>query len=289
MMFDSARPISTDSAACVPWIENAVNNSAAKHRLLLWVDAVGGFFVCPGNEIRVGQAVPGSTVDLPLLADLSRHHATIRRDEEGYTIEPLRDVRLNRPTNRLDQLAQRRQPDRAGAGPATAVQPAASAECHGAAGLCQPPPHAALGRGGAADGRYLRHGAGGHNHVVCRHWPHDVVLYRQHGGLHCPQRDAVGSRRHALRAKQGPLTSAFARDRRGVFVQSGGNLIFVPRWRRVIILGGGKRTQPAAPGATASRSVRRAARETGDCRRWVYLPEKTCDGLGLCVPDVRAP
>ncbi|MCH7596288.1 MAG: FHA domain-containing protein, partial [Planctomycetes bacterium] len=75
-----------------------MNNSAAKNRLLLWVDAVGGFYVCSGNEIRVGQAVPGSTIELPLLADLSRHHATIRRDEEGYTIEPIRDVRLNGET-----------------------------------------------------------------------------------------------------------------------------------------------------------------------------------------------
>jgi hypothetical protein len=27
-------------------------------------------------------------------------------------------------------------------------------------------------------------GPGMQNHVVCRHWPHDVVLHRQHGGLY---------------------------------------------------------------------------------------------------------
>ena len=102
-MFDAARPLSTDSSTCVPWIESAVNNSAAKNRLLLWVDAVGGFLVCQGAEIRVGQAVPGCSVELPLLADLSRHHATIRRDEEGYTIEPLRDVRVNH--HKIDQIS----------------------------------------------------------------------------------------------------------------------------------------------------------------------------------------
>ncbi len=88
-------PLHLRPADCVPWTENAVNHAAPKSRLLLWVDAVGGFFVCLGNEIRLGQAVPDSEVDLPLLADLSRHHATIRRDEEGYMIEPVRDVRLN--------------------------------------------------------------------------------------------------------------------------------------------------------------------------------------------------
>jgi hypothetical protein len=94
-MFNSARPLSTDSAASVQWIESAVKNPMSKPRLLLWVDAVGGFFVCQGSTIQLGQAVPDSTVDVPLLADLSRHHATIRRDEEGYTIEPVRDVWLN--------------------------------------------------------------------------------------------------------------------------------------------------------------------------------------------------
>ena len=104
-MFDSARPLTRDSAVYVPWTESAVKNPAGKTRLLLWVDAVGGFFVCQGSEIRIGQAVPDSNVDVPMLADLSRHHATIRRDEEGYTIEPVRDVRLNHQRDRQHQLA----------------------------------------------------------------------------------------------------------------------------------------------------------------------------------------
>jgi hypothetical protein len=28
-------------------------------------------------------------------------------------------------------------------------------------------------------------GPGEANHVVCRDWPHDVVLHRRHGGLYC--------------------------------------------------------------------------------------------------------
>ena len=94
-MISSVRPLASDSQSGVGWTDSAVKNLASKSRLLLWVDAVGGFFVCPGTEVRLGQAVPDSTVELPLLADLSRHHATIRRDEEGYTIEPVRDVRLD--------------------------------------------------------------------------------------------------------------------------------------------------------------------------------------------------
>ena len=28
-------------------------------------------------------------------------------------------------------------------------------------------------------------GPGAHSHVICRDWPHEVVLHRQHGGLYC--------------------------------------------------------------------------------------------------------
>src|SRR5262245_5771556 len=95
-MFRFLRLIPSDPAAGVQWMPSAVvTTSSNKSRFLLWVDAVGGFFVCQGTELRLGQAVPESTVELPLLADLSRHHATIRRDEEGYTIEPVRDVKLD--------------------------------------------------------------------------------------------------------------------------------------------------------------------------------------------------
>ncbi len=83
--------LSTDSATHLR-IESAVKNPASNARLLLWVDAVGGFLVCQGNEIRLGQAVPGSPIELPLCWPICRaaRHATIRRDEEGYTVEPLR-------------------------------------------------------------------------------------------------------------------------------------------------------------------------------------------------------
>jgi hypothetical protein len=64
-------------------------------RFLLWVDAVGGYLVCQGYEISLGQPVPGSYVDVPILGDLSRLHAKIRRDGEGYLLEPVRPTRLN--------------------------------------------------------------------------------------------------------------------------------------------------------------------------------------------------
>ena len=58
---------------------------------LLWIDGVGGFLVCLSHRVTLGQANPESAVDIPLLADVSRHHATIQRDPEGCFLEARND------------------------------------------------------------------------------------------------------------------------------------------------------------------------------------------------------
>ena len=83
-------------------------------RFMLWVDAVGGFLVCMGERVVLGQSTPEQATtcdmaspaaskergidertDVPILGDLSRRHAVIRRDVEGYWVEPLRETRLD--------------------------------------------------------------------------------------------------------------------------------------------------------------------------------------------------
>jgi hypothetical protein len=64
-------------------------------RYLLWIDGVGGFLVCMGHRITLGQATPDAYVDVPLYADVSRHHATLTRDGEGYLLEAVRPVQVN--------------------------------------------------------------------------------------------------------------------------------------------------------------------------------------------------
>lgn len=184
-MFSSVRPTPSQSADRVPWTENAVNQVAPKSRLLLWVDAVGGFFVCLGTEVRVGQAGPDSAIDLPLLADLSRHHATIRRDEEGYTIEPLRDTRLNH--QRIVSPTWLNDGSLLELGPALKMRFTRPHPLSATARLDYVSHHRTQPSSAAvllmADTLIL--GPGPNNHVVCRQWPHDVMLHRQHGGLFC--------------------------------------------------------------------------------------------------------
>jgi hypothetical protein len=63
--------------------------------LLLWVDGVGGYLVCLKPRVTLGQAGRGISPDLAILADISRHHATLQRDTEGYFLEAVRKTALN--------------------------------------------------------------------------------------------------------------------------------------------------------------------------------------------------
>ena len=67
----------------------------APRRLFLWIDGVGGYLICLTNRVTLGQATGDAPVDVPLLADVSRMHATVSRDPEGYLIEAARPVLIN--------------------------------------------------------------------------------------------------------------------------------------------------------------------------------------------------
>lgn len=64
-------------------------------RMLLWIDGVGGFLVCLSPRVTVGQAAAEALVDVPLVADVSRLHATLTRDSEGYLLEGSKELQVN--------------------------------------------------------------------------------------------------------------------------------------------------------------------------------------------------
>jgi tetratricopeptide (TPR) repeat protein len=76
-------------------VAGSVPHDEAGQRFLLWVDGVGGFLVCLANRVTVGQAAPDAYVDVPLLADVSRTHAALTRDAEGYVVEAIRKIKVN--------------------------------------------------------------------------------------------------------------------------------------------------------------------------------------------------
>jgi FHA domain len=66
-----------------------------KQQFFLWIDGIGGYLVCLGSRITIGQATPDAYVDIPLFADVSRLHATVCRDVEGYVLEATRPLLVN--------------------------------------------------------------------------------------------------------------------------------------------------------------------------------------------------
>lgn len=62
---------------------------------VLWIDGVGGYLLCLSHRLTIGRPQAESAVDIALIADVSRHHATIQRDPEGYYLEAVRKIQVN--------------------------------------------------------------------------------------------------------------------------------------------------------------------------------------------------
>jgi hypothetical protein len=178
----SALPRSTHAAASE---EDTVSGKSAPQRGLLWVDAVGGYLVCLDDVVVLGQPAPGEEIAVPIMADLSRRHAAIRREAGSYLLEPAQRVYVDgRPVdgpfvladNQLIQL-----------GEGVRLRFTKSHALSTTAKLIMESNHKTQPSADAvllmADSVVL--GPNRHCHVPCREWKHDVVLYRQSDRLYC--------------------------------------------------------------------------------------------------------
>ena len=154
-------------------------------RFLLWVDAVGGYWVCLGDEVVLGQPAPSAKVDVPILGDLSGCHARIRRDREGYLLEAIRDVKID--GRRVQQAALLNDGAKVRLGEAVWLlfrRPMALSATARLDFLSRHRTHP------SSDAVLLMAeacvlGPKPHSHVVCRDWTREAVLYRRGGELYC--------------------------------------------------------------------------------------------------------
>jgi hypothetical protein len=154
-------------------------------RFLLWIDAVGGYWICLGHEVMLGQPEGGAAVDVPILGDLASRHARIRRDGDGYLIEALHEVRIDdRPVHHVGWL---RDGSRIQLGRSVRLVFRQPHALSGSARLdfvsrhrTQPSSDAVLLM---ADTCVL--GPKRNGHVVCRNWTQEVILYRLGRELYC--------------------------------------------------------------------------------------------------------
>ncbi|MCE9545359.1 MAG: hypothetical protein K8T25_07570 [Planctomycetia bacterium] len=159
--------------------------ASTSDRFLLWIDAVGGYLVCCGDRVVLGQATPGNEVDVPIQGDLAREHATIRRDAEGYLLEPNGETRVDgRPLRTPTVL-------RDGAlvelGATVKVRFRKPHPLSASAALVPASHHRTRP---TTDGVLLLAescllGPAASCHVVARRWSQTVMLYRHASGLRC--------------------------------------------------------------------------------------------------------
>lgn len=154
-------------------------------RFMLWVDAVGGFWVCLADEVTLGQPARTGWIDVPILADISSRHARIRRDGEGYLIEAIREVRLQNRT--VDKVASLADGSRIMLGDRVRLVFRRPHALSATARLDFDTPHRTDPSADAvllmADSCIL--GPGPRSHIVCPDWPQEVVLYRHDDELYC--------------------------------------------------------------------------------------------------------
>jgi len=160
------------------------SNGHKSERFLLWVDGIGGYWVCLRDEVVLGQAGASAKTDVPILGDVSGRHARIRRDGEGYLIEAFREVRVD--GRRVEHVAMLNHGCRVQLGDAVRLLFRRPHALSATARLdflshhrTEPTVDAILLM---ADTCVL--GPRPHSHVVCRDWASEVVLYRHEGQLY---------------------------------------------------------------------------------------------------------
>lgn len=166
-----------------------VNGSAAKRQYMLWIDGVGAYLLCLGEEVTIGG--PGRDAhpaDVPMLANLSRQHATIVRNGEGYLLRAHGPSQVGGRSvegkaflsNRCEILLGGNV--RFGFRLPTALSATARLDFLSDHRLAQ-----------SVDGIVLMDdncllGPGIENHICCPEWPESVVLFRKADELWCKSR-----------------------------------------------------------------------------------------------------
>ncbi len=90
-----AKAIRDTSSAPASGKDDTAAGRPPAERRMLWIDSVGGFLVCLDSEIVLGQPAGGAAPTVPVLADISRRHAILRRDRGAYVLEPVGATKLD--------------------------------------------------------------------------------------------------------------------------------------------------------------------------------------------------
>lgn len=192
-------------AALFRQIANAVAGPAADARYLLWIDGVGAYLLCLGQRVTVGGSRPdGNNADVPLMANISRKHATFLRGSEGYALESHGPMKVaGRPIADKAWLTGERDIEMGGS---VRLRFRLPSVLSGTATLDflsdHRPAHSLDGVILMEDNCLL--GPGSDNHIRCLSWPETVLIYRRGDQLWCKSRSDIFLEKTPIRSG-GPL------------------------------------------------------------------------------------
>lgn len=160
-------------------------NTAPHPKFIAWIDGVGGYLVCTPSEVTLGQANFEQNADIAIRGDLSRKHAKFLRQGESYILVPQAETFVENTRVREATLLSDHDEIQFGASvklrfrrphPLSATARLEFVSHH------RPDPH--------VDAILLMAescvlGPRSQNHVVCREWTRDLILYKQNDQLCC--------------------------------------------------------------------------------------------------------
>lgn len=166
-------------------VETVINEHNAGKRVVAWIDEVGAYLICLGDEIVLGQPSADGGVDVPILADLSRRHAVIRREREAYVLTPLHRTMVEERVVTEPTVLRDKSSITLGSGVELRFRKPHALSATAALELVsrhrtEP----------AVDGIVLMSescilGPQSHSHIRCRDWTADLVLFRRGDELMC--------------------------------------------------------------------------------------------------------
>ena len=77
-------------------VEDSTVEQTGCNRFMLWIDGVGAWQVCLGTDFVLGApSLENPVADIPLLANISRRHATIHHHPESWALEAHQDTTVS--------------------------------------------------------------------------------------------------------------------------------------------------------------------------------------------------
>jgi hypothetical protein len=164
----------------------------AGEKFVVWIDQVGAFLLSVKNEIVMGgPAAEGGAADVPLLANLSRRHATIIRSGERYLLVAHAPTHVaGRPVHDRADLADGYEITLGGSVRLAFRLPSVMSGTARIDFVSDHRPARCVDAVILMDDTCLV-GPGAENHIPCRGWQNSLLLFRRDGKLWCKSRDAL--------------------------------------------------------------------------------------------------